>query len=81
MDTTIGSRSFIDYAAGLNRQRFTVQSGSYGTDVRVVQNLLGASADGSFGPQTKTAVITWQRRHNLTPDGVVGPTTWRSLGY
>jgi len=49
--------------------------------VRVVQNLLGATADGSFGPQTKTAVITWQRRHNLTPDGVVGPMTWHSLGY
>jgi len=81
LDTTIGSRSFIDYAAGLNRQRPTVQSGSSGTDVRVVQNLLGAFADGSFGPQTKTAVSTWQRRHNLTPDGVVGPMTWRSLGY
>jgi len=81
LDTTIGSRSFIDYTAGLTRQRTTVQYGSYGTDVRVVQNLLGAYATSSFGSQTKTVVISWQRRHNLTPDGVVGPITWRSLGY
>jgi len=81
LDTTIGSRSFIDYTAGLNRQRATIQYGSYGTDVRVVQNLLGAFTDGSFGSQTETAVVTWQRRHNLTPDGVVGPATWHSLGY
>lgn len=31
---------------------------------------------GDFGPVTKTATITWQRRHGLSGDGMVGDATW-----
>ncbi|MEA2379002.1 MAG: hypothetical protein QOD13_2909 [Thermoleophilaceae bacterium] len=49
-------------------------------DVRQLQQALGVSADGVFGPQTKRAVKRYQRRHGLSVDGVVGPQTRRALG-
>jgi peptidoglycan hydrolase-like protein with peptidoglycan-binding domain len=35
--------------------------------------------DGSIGPKTKSAIITFQRSRGLTADGVVGPLTERAL--
>ncbi|MDQ6642549.1 MAG: trypsin-like serine protease [Actinomycetota bacterium] len=81
LETTIGSRSFIDRAAGLPGPRPTIRYGSKGTDVKVVQNLLGLSPGGTFGPRTKAAVMSWQRGHRLSASGVVGPKTWHSLGF
>jgi peptidoglycan hydrolase-like protein with peptidoglycan-binding domain len=48
--------------------------------VRALQNALGLSADGVFGPKTARAVKRYQRGHGLTSDGVVGPDTRRALG-
>src|SRR3954465_3296626 len=42
----------------------------------VAQRALGLPADGAFGTRTARAVKAFQRRHGLTPDGVVGPATW-----
>ena len=56
--------------------------GSTGPDVKLVQSLLKrigyepVPIDGTYGPQTLQAVISFQRDNNLTPDGIVGPTTW-----
>ena len=36
--------------------------------------------DGVLGPLTTTAVVRFQRRHGLTPDGVAGPKTRRAFG-
>lgn len=35
--------------------------------------------DGEFGPVTKAATVAIQKLRGLTPDGVVGPITWRHV--
>ena len=46
-----------------------------GQDVKELQKLLNVSADGVFGSKTKAAVISAQKAHGLTPDGIVGKKT------
>ncbi|RAO75890.1 peptidoglycan-binding domain-containing protein [Dyella jiangningensis] len=58
--------------------------GSEGASVIELQNKLAnvgypLNVDGSFGPATKAAVESFQRDHQLTPDGVAGPATRRVL--
>jgi peptidoglycan hydrolase-like protein with peptidoglycan-binding domain len=52
--------------------------------VRSLQYLLNArgaklAVDGVFGPKTKAAVVSFQRAHHLTADGVVNAKTWGAL--
>lgn len=57
-----------------------------GPRVRQLQEALASrgfavgSADGIYGPQTESAVLEFQARHGLVPDGEVGDATWRALG-
>ncbi len=53
----------------------TLRVGSKGASVSCLQSIVGATADGSFGPKTKVAVMAYQASHGLTADGVVGPKT------
>ena len=48
--------------------------------VRVLQQKLGVTADGIYGPRTRAAVKRFQRANGLTPDGVAGPRTLAALG-
>lgn len=36
-------------------------------------------ADGMYGADTANAVISFQRKHGITADGLVGPATWALL--
>jgi peptidoglycan hydrolase-like protein with peptidoglycan-binding domain len=54
--------------------------GSSGTTIASVQHALGIPADGIYGPQTRRAVMAFQRVHGLTVDGVAGPQTLSALG-
>lgn len=56
-----------------------LRKGSKGTDVVMLQSLLGLYKDGVFGPLTEEAVKTFQNEHGLFPDGIVGPKTWEAL--
>jgi hypothetical protein len=47
--------------------------------VRLLQAEVRAVRDGLFGAVTEQLVCERQREYGLTPDGVVGPATWRVL--
>ncbi|MDX1690566.1 MAG: peptidoglycan-binding protein [Acidimicrobiia bacterium] len=60
--------------------------GDTGQPVRDIQDRLvaldldiGDDAPGEFGPGTEAAVISFQEDRRLTPDGMVGRETWRTL--
>ena len=50
----------------------TVRQGSRGDAVRQLQEILGITADGIFGPVTKAAVKEYQTANGLKADGIVG---------
>lgn len=63
----------------------TQQRGNTGEWVYLIQDSLAwwygfsVTVDGSFGPQTETAVKQFQQQRGLTADGIVGPATWKEL--
>lgn len=54
--------------------------GSSGELVRLLQQKLGITADGSFGPGTERAVKEWQAKNGLVADGIVGEITMSKMG-
>jgi peptidoglycan hydrolase-like protein with peptidoglycan-binding domain len=61
----------------------TLRVGSKGAEVQCLQTNLGITADGSFGPKTKAAVMAFQSAHSLVADGVFGPMSraaWMNAG-
>jgi peptidoglycan hydrolase-like protein with peptidoglycan-binding domain len=67
-----------------------VRSGSTGDAVRAVQEVIkfhdqsggegtAVHIDGIFGPHTDAFVRGFQTAVGTTPDGIVGPITWRAL--
>ena len=59
--------------------------GSSGQEVRRLQQALNRAGyslevDGGFGEKTRAALMDYQRRAGMTPDGVAGSKTWASLG-
>lgn len=60
--------------------RREVKKGSKGPDVVYLQQKLGISADGDFGPKTHAAVVAFQGSKGLVADGIVGPKTWAAIG-
>lgn len=62
-----------------------LRQGASGAQVLELQRLLEKAGhdvgvpDGDFGGATKYAVMQFQRRHRLAPDGDVGPQTWTKL--
>jgi peptidoglycan hydrolase-like protein with peptidoglycan-binding domain len=56
-----------------------VKLGSKGAEAMLVQAVIGAKADGDFGPKSVEALKAWQRANGLKDDGVVGPVTWDKM--
>ena len=67
-----------------------LRQGMSGAEVRTLQRLLRARkwrddggsvliADGEFGAKTKQALIKFQNKKKLTPDGICGIRTWTEL--
>jgi len=64
--------------------RKTVYQGSEGADVLALQQMLNSTGydleeDGIFGGGTNAAVVSFQKKHGLDVDGIVGPATWQFL--
>lgn len=63
----------------------TVRRGSKSTYVLVLQDALNAlgystqTLDGAFGRNTETALRNFQRKANLTADGICGCSTWKRI--
>ncbi len=58
---------------------FDLAKGAKGERVRWLQRKLKLADDGDFGLDTHEAAIAFQRAHQLTADGVVGPKTFAAL--
>ncbi len=62
-----------------------LRRGSRGPQVEMLQLALNRAGyqtgvpDGIFGANTENAVIRFQRANGLSPDGIVGPQTWKKL--
>ncbi|GAB3558253.1 N-acetyl-anhydromuramyl-L-alanine amidase AmpD [Actinopolyspora lacussalsi] len=54
-------------------------NGDSGPAVRAVQQRLGTTVDGIFGPVTESAVRNFQQARGLRVDGVVDARTWDEL--
>ena len=63
-----------------------LRQGAKGGEVKEVQRRLKqwgyytGAVDGVFGPNTKNAVIAFQKKNGLKADGIVGKATYKALG-
>jgi peptidoglycan hydrolase-like protein with peptidoglycan-binding domain len=65
---------------------YVYRAGSNGTCVRYIQIMINSlnlgsdiAEDGSFGPITRSKVISLQKTEGIAADGVVGKNTWHRL--
>lgn len=49
----------------------TIQKGSSGELVKKIQSKLGLTSDGTYGPQTESAVKSWQRSNKYIANGIL----------
>lgn len=71
--------------AAIAKSGSSFREGDEGNAVRAIQKqliklgYLNGSADGSYGPSTKAAVMAFQAAHGLTQDGVAGSGTLNKM--
>ncbi len=68
----VAAFAFAFTASAMDFGSSTLKVGSKGEFVKTLQTLVGATADGSFGPMTATKVKAWQAANGLTADGLFG---------
>lgn len=83
------SNQVVDNKAGKNTLAGcpTLKKGAKGNITKLLQEKLislgydlgNYGADEVFGTATYNAVVKFQKDNGLTPDGIVGPSTWRKL--
>ena len=57
-----------------------LKRGMKGAPVKRLQEKLGVTADGDFGPGTQKAVREYQEKNGLSVDGIAGPDTFTAMG-
>lgn len=81
-----GSQHSVSTFGGNVKKYPTLKKGSSGAYVTKVQKKLKSlgyklTVDGKFGSITQSKVKAFQKKKGLTADGIVGPKTWKALGY
>lgn len=82
--STTGASSSATKPSGINLINTTLNLGSQGDQVKALQQYLSGigyvgsdgkplKVDGIYGPETKTAVMQFQSKNGLAPDGIFGP--------
>jgi peptidoglycan hydrolase-like protein with peptidoglycan-binding domain len=56
-----------------------LRQGHSGADVVLAQRVVGAVADGDFGPKTAAAVSAWQASHGVPVTGEMDNATWSRM--
>jgi len=54
--------------------------GMAGEPVKLLQQKLGVTADGQFGPGTEKALREYQAKEKIDVDGIAGPDTFTHMG-
>ncbi|WP_216829774.1 peptidoglycan-binding domain-containing protein [Alkalihalobacterium elongatum] len=82
----IGAQESVNYSIFDYASTGVLKEGSRGENVKIMQRALNKAMgaelteDGVFGPNTKTAVLAFQKSHkHLANDGVYGPQTHATL--
>ena len=57
-----------------------LKRGLAGEPVKILQQKLGVTADGQFGPGTEQALKDYRGKHGLKVDGIAGPDTFAQMG-
>lgn len=57
-----------------------LKRGLKGAPVKRLQEKLGITADGDFGPGTEAALRDYQKANGLVVDGIAGPDTFSAMG-
>ncbi len=57
-----------------------LKKGLKGAPVKRLQERLGVTADGDFGPGTERALRAFQGANGLAVDGIAGPDTFSAMG-
>ncbi|MBU9711046.1 peptidoglycan-binding protein [Evansella tamaricis] len=82
VDGIVGPQTLAELAKVLPKYSRLLSNRSpmlQGNDVRAVQRVVGATADGFYGPISADAVKSYQRKNKLKVDGIVGPQTWSHM--
>ena len=69
----VASTSYTAYKNVILRQ------GSRGSAVVILQRALHVTADGAFGPKTRSALVTFQTLQHISPSGVADRLVWDRL--
>ncbi|HMN51032.1 MAG: peptidoglycan-binding protein [Xanthobacteraceae bacterium] len=57
-----------------------LKAGMAGEPVKLLQEKLGVTVDGQFGPATEKALREYQAKEKIAVDGVAGPDTFTHMG-